>query len=60
MSNMTIKIDPEFKGCGGLAGSFTWQRLEKILRKAGELRDDETIEGYVVAPSNVNFYIKKS
>jgi len=58
-NNFTVKINPAFKGRGGVAGAFTWQRLEKILRNAGELRDNETIEGYEVSEANVNFYIKR-
>ncbi len=51
-----VKINPNFT-CGGVAGSFTWQRLEKILRKAGELHDNEVINGYNIDEQGVNFYI---
>ncbi len=60
MTDKIIKIDPDFNGRTGCSGFFTWQRLETILRKAGELRDGETIEGYRVEDAGVNFYVKKT
>lgn len=54
-----IKLDPNFTGHGGTAGFFTWHRLEEILRSAGELRGNESIEGYRVEDAGVNFFVKK-
>jgi len=58
MAEIIKKIDPDFTGHGGCAGFFTWERLEVILRKAGELREGETIEGYRAEQAGVNFYVK--
>lgn len=59
MKKELIKINPDFNG-GGTAGFFTWHRLEEILRAAGELRGNETIDGYRIEDAGVNFFIKKS
>jgi hypothetical protein len=60
MVDKVIKLDPNFKGGGGVTGFFTWNRLEHILRAAGELREGEHIEGYVLENAGVNFYVKTS
>lgn len=55
-NKIEVKITPNFTS-GGVSGSFTWVRLEKILRAAGELRDNEVINGYRVDGQGVNFYL---
>jgi hypothetical protein len=60
MVDKVIKLDPNFKDPGEVAGFFTWYRLEHILRAAGELREGEHIEGYVLENAGVNFYVKTS
>ncbi len=54
--NIKVKVNPNFTGAG-LAGSLSWQRLEQILRDAGELKDNEVINGYRADKQGINFYI---
>ena len=55
-NKIEVKINPNFTS-GEVAGWFSWERLELILRNAGELRDNETINGYKADEQGVNFYI---
>jgi len=56
--NFKVKINANFTSSVS-TGSFTWHRLEKILRDAGELRDNEVINGYRIDKQGVNFYLDK-
>jgi len=51
-----VKINANFSGAG-LAGWISWERMEQILRNAGELRDNESINGYRADKQGVDFYI---
>jgi len=59
MTDKIIKIDPSFKGTAGTSGFVSWQRMETILRDAGQLRKGETVEGYCIEDAGVNFFIKR-
>lgn len=59
MTDKTITLDPNFKGNAGCAGFVSQHRMEKVLRDAGQLREDEAIEGYRIEDAGLNFYVKK-
>ncbi len=58
MNKFDVKLAPDFTGFG-TCGHFTWNRLAKILQTAGELQDDESVDGFTVTEDGVNFYVKK-
>lgn len=62
MSNKRIipHNDTLFQGKAGTVGYISWERLEKMLRVVGDLREGEQVAGYVVEDTGINFYIEKA
>lgn len=43
---------------GGVVRTVSWERLEELLRRTGQLRPNESIERVVVEPHGARLYLE--
>ncbi len=55
-----IPLKDGFKSGSGVSKFTSWRRLEEILRKAGELNDNELVSGYKVDTQGIAFYLENN
>lgn len=44
----------------GCFGTFSWRRLQDVLREAGELKDGEWVKGYRITHEGIVYFLEEN